>query len=124
MNKDKDEKIEFDIRYVKYSDMRELIDASQEYREYMESDEAKELQRKIDAELTYLEKFVKALEIVSKEIKEDRKKFTIKSNNQDIRLEDKSSSITTIDNDINSSLDELENNLKLLQVNLKNIDDR
>src|SRR5574344_1119830 len=123
MNKDKDEKIEFDIRYVKYSDMRKLIDASKEYREYMESDEAKELQRKIDAELTYLEKFVKALEIVSKEIKEDRKKFTIKSNNQDIRLEDKSSSITTIDNDINSSLDELENNLKLLQVNLKNIDD-
>lgn len=120
MNKDKDEKIEFDIRYVKCSDMRKLIDASKEYREYMESDEAKELQRKIDAELTYLEKFVKALEIVSKEIKEDRKKFTIKSNTPDIKLEDKSSSITNI----NSSLEELENNLKLLQINLKNLDDR
>lgn len=78
-------------KFILNYDMRQLVKSSQEFKEYMESDEIKDLQKKVDDRLEEIERDWYAFLKVYKELDTNKKEFEFnyeKTKKVDDSLED------------------------------------
>ena len=104
--------------------MKKLVKSSQEYKEYMNSSEIVELQKKIDYELENMEKEWKVFIDIYKTLDTNKDEFTLEGKEKRDLAKQKQQKIVENELEKNQVMEEFREKLEMLRMNLKVYDNK
>ena len=104
--------------------MKKLVKSSQEYKEYMNSSEIVELQKKIDYELENMEKEWKVFIDIYKTLDTNKDEFTLESKAKRDLAKQEQQKIVENELEKNQVMEEFREKLEMLRMNLKVYDNK
>ncbi|MEV9644243.1 hypothetical protein [Aliarcobacter butzleri] len=105
-------------------DMKKLVKSSQEYKEYMQSDEIVELQLKIDLELTKMEKEWKVFLDIYNNLDTNKDEFTLEGKAKRDLAKQEQQKIFENEQEKKQVIEEFREKLEILRMNLKVYNDK
>ena len=104
--------------------MKKLVKSSQEYKEYMNSSEIVELQKKIDYELENMEKEWKVFIDIYKTLDTNKDEFTLEGKAKRDLAKQEQQKIVENELEKNQVMEEFREKLEMLRMNLKVYDNK